>query len=144
MVEELRSAGWSDRRIQGIIRFQIKARIKQYYEDKKIPVKLGDLDIESLRKRDSKAEMVFYEMMIAAGIKFRFQYKIGPYRADYLIGDNLVVELDGPQHRKQNSVDHDLKRDKYLISRGYNVLRLDLDMVILDPKAAVEGIEEFV
>ena len=142
MAQELRAAGWSDRRIQGVIRFHLKAKIRQYYEDQKTPTQYTSEDLKALVKQDSKAEGIFFGALKQAGIDFKFQYKIGPYRADYLIGDNLVVELDGPQHQRKASIEHDQKRDAYMVNKGYNILRLNLDIVAMDPKAAIEGIKE--
>lgn len=142
MAVELRAAGWSDRRIQGTIRFHLKCKLKQYYEDKKSPSQLSAGDLKTLLTRDSKAEAIFYEKLRESGIVFQFQYKIGPYRADYLVGESLVVELDGPTHNSREAKEHDLKRDAYLVKRGFNVLRLNLDIVALNPQAAIEGIKE--
>jgi very-short-patch-repair endonuclease len=142
MAKELRAAGWSDRRLQGVIRFHLKAKLRQYYEDRKGLSQLTDIDLESLRNKDSKAEAVFYEILKGSDIKFQFQYKIGPYRADYLVGENLVVELDGPQHKRKENIEHDTRRDAYMVGKGYHILRLDLDLVAMDPQAAIQGIKE--
>ncbi len=54
-------------------------------------------------------------------MKFKRQVPIGPYIADFLCTEyKLIVEVDGGQHAE--SV-RDLKRDAYLKSEGYRVLR---------------------
>ena len=55
------------------------------------------------------------------GCKFGRQEPIGPYIADFACRERrLIVELDGSQHCES---EHDRKRDAYLISLGYRVLR---------------------
>jgi len=55
------------------------------------------------------------------GFKFVRQNPIGPYVVDFLCRDRkLVVEADGGQHA--DSV-HDQRRDAYLASAGYRILR---------------------
>jgi very-short-patch-repair endonuclease len=54
------------------------------------------------------------------GFKFKRQVLIGPFIADFVCLDKkLVVELDGPLH----DAAYDARRDTYLRSAGYNVLR---------------------
>jgi very-short-patch-repair endonuclease len=56
-----------------------------------------------------------------AGYKFVRQEPIGPYIADFVCREHLIiVELDGSQHAESL---HDAVRDTYLASIGYRVLR---------------------
>jgi very-short-patch-repair endonuclease len=56
------------------------------------------------------------------GHKFRRQQTIGPYIVDFVdVGTKLIVELDGGQHA--DAVDYDTKRDAWLVSEGFRVLR---------------------
>ena len=53
--------------------------------------------------------------------KFRRQVPIGRYVADFVCQERkVIIELDGAQH--EGSI-HDQKRDEWLKSVGYNVLR---------------------
>jgi very-short-patch-repair endonuclease len=55
------------------------------------------------------------------GFKFRDQQPIGPFIGDFVCQDRkLVVEANGSQHADS---DYDARRDAYLKSKGYNVLR---------------------
>ena len=57
-----------------------------------------------------------------AKYKFRRQYPIGPYIADFVcIKAGLIVEVDGGQHA--DAVAQDEQRSKELGKRGYRVLR---------------------
>ena len=56
------------------------------------------------------------------GCKFRRQHDIGPYIADFVCTEAmLVVELDGGQHAEQ--VLYDARRTAFLQAQGYRVLR---------------------
>jgi very-short-patch-repair endonuclease len=56
-----------------------------------------------------------------AGHKFVRQEPIGPYFADFLCRETkLVIEVDGGQH---NDSAHDLRRDAFLRSQGFEVVR---------------------
>jgi very-short-patch-repair endonuclease len=56
------------------------------------------------------------------GFKFRRQVAIGTYIADFVcFAQHLIVEVDGSQHEGST---HDEKRDAWLESQGFQVLRL--------------------
>lgn len=60
------------------------------------------------------------------GVAYQQQKKIGPYFADfYLPGRNAVVECDGyPWHSTESAKAHDSKRDTFMRSLGYSVIRI--------------------
>jgi very-short-patch-repair endonuclease len=56
-----------------------------------------------------------------AGFKFRRQLPIGPYFADFAcLSARLVVEVDGEFHEAES----DRRKDVYLLSRGFHVMRI--------------------
>ncbi len=58
------------------------------------------------------------------GIKFRRQFGIGPYIADFYSPRNkLVIEIDGGSHAHPNARTYDDERDAFMIGLGINVLR---------------------
>ena len=74
-----------------------------------------------------------------AGIRFRRQYAIGPYVADFLcFSHRLIIELDGPFH----DPDHDRKRDAWLRSKGFEVLRFPVSLIHGRPHLALQAIRE--
>ena len=77
------------------------------------------------RLSDSPYESLLRLILDAHGVPYRTQAVIGRYRVDFLIGDNLVVEVDGWE--KYEEVPHDVLRkqrvrDDWLAERGYKVL----------------------
>ncbi len=58
------------------------------------------------------------------GVHFRRQVALGPYYADFaILGTKLVVEVDGDTHHIGEGPEYDRRRDAYLASRGFPVLR---------------------
>ncbi len=56
------------------------------------------------------------------GLKFRRQYPVGPYIADFVcLSQNLIIELDGGQHADQLAYDEE--RTNYLEHFGFKMLR---------------------
>lgn len=88
---------------------------------------------------DSNAERRLYDLLNHSKIKFKFQYRIGPYRADFLVND-LVVELDGPHHEARK--DYDIRRDDFMRERGYRILRIPVMVLNIDPTLIISEIRE--
>jgi len=82
----------------------------------------------------SGLETLFVSRIRALGLRVRQQVQIGPDRVDALIGERLVVELDGAQFHDPHA---DRVRDARLVAAGYRVLRFDYWQVLLE-WAAVE------
>jgi len=56
------------------------------------------------------------------GFKFRRQYPIGPFFADFFCQEaELIVELDGSQHADRSTADQ--RRTEFLRDAGFSVLR---------------------
>ena len=70
-------------------------------------------------------------------LKFKRQAPIGPYIVDFVCLDHrLIVEVDGGQHAENAS---DRRRDSWLCSEGYRVLRFwnnDVTDVVLEQIAS--------
>jgi len=79
-----------------------------------------------LRSEQTNAERKFWWRVRGrgfAGYKFRRQYPIGPYIADFVcLEAMLVVELDGSQHAEQQ--EYDVVRDAFLKREGFRVMRI--------------------
>jgi very-short-patch-repair endonuclease len=77
----------------------------------------------------SGLESRFIFRMRRTGLRIRQQVQIGVDRVDIVIGDRLVVELDG---RGFHDHDADRARDARLSARGYRVLRFSYTQVMTD------------
>ncbi|MCI0430463.1 MAG: endonuclease domain-containing protein [Rhodospirillales bacterium] len=65
------------------------------------------------------------------------QLPVGPYIADFACRRaRLVIELDGGQH----GAEYDKRRDDYLVSRGYHVLRFWNPEVLANTDGILEAI----
>ncbi|MDD4890754.1 MAG: DUF559 domain-containing protein [Phycisphaerae bacterium] len=78
-----------------------------------------------LRSDATEAEGILWQCLRAhrlGGLKFRRQHPVGPYIADFLcLQAMLIVELDGISH--EGRVEYDAQRQGKLESLGYEVLR---------------------
>ena len=117
-----------------------ESKINKYYNRIKEPQRLNTVlpgVVTPLRDQgDSNAEVVFYHLLKENDFSFEFQYKIGQYRVDYLISENLIIELDGPLHNKRK----DEIKDKYLKKMGYRIIRIPIFILALAPEAVIDEI----
>jgi very-short-patch-repair endonuclease len=96
---------------------------------------------KAMRREPTQAEARFWHYAKNRGIgglKFRRQVPVGPYVADFLCAERmLIVEIDGGQHADNA---HDDVRDAYLAAEGYVVLRFWNSDVLADMVAVGETI----
>jgi very-short-patch-repair endonuclease len=60
-----------------------------------------------------------------AGLRFRRQVPIGPSIADFACHSaRLVIEVDGGQHAEAAQAARDARRDAFITSQGYRVMRV--------------------
>ena len=97
-----------------------------------------------LRKRPTDAEQALWNRLRnrqLEGFKFRRQHPIGRYIVDFVNLENcLVVELDGGQHAFRT--DQDAKRDHWLWTEGYRVIRFWNAEVLENLAGVLEAIRE--
>ena len=87
---------------------------------------------QALRKSMTKEEAhLWYQFLCRYPLRFRRQYVIGNYIADfYCHKAKLVVELDGSQHCTPEEIAYDNQRTAFLESLGLQVLRFsNLDVM---------------
>jgi len=84
-----------------------------------------------MRTEPVSAEALFWSEVRnrkLGGFKFKRQYLIGPYIADFVcLERRLVIELDGKTHDGREG--YDLARDRYFRDRGFDVYRVKNDEV---------------
>ena len=67
------------------------------------------------------------------GQKFRREYPIPPYTADFCcVALKLVIEIDGTHHLNEQGKQRDNERDRFLATQGYRVLRIPGFQVVRD------------
>ncbi|NSL50400.1 endonuclease domain-containing protein [Calidifontibacillus erzurumensis] len=77
-----------------------------------------------LKKTESPIERKLYRALYLNGYNVITQYRIGPYRADlYLPAYQLVIECDGKQWHGPDRKRCHRKRDNFMQSRSYQVIR---------------------
>lgn len=64
-------------------------------------------------------------------IIFEFQYALGKYRFDCIVGKTLI-EFDEPHHLSKRSIASDLIKEGYANSMGYSVVKVDVFTDIID------------
>ena len=105
-------------------------------EDKSRPL------ARKLRASMTSAEVILWKRLREAnrhGYHFRRQHPVGPFVADFAhIKGNLIVEVDGATHGDADEIARDGRRDAYLRSRGWRVLRVSNVDILADLDAVVE------
>ena len=93
----------------------------------------------SLRRRSTRAEWVLWLALRdrrLGGLKFARQQPLGPYYADFVCREQrLIIEVDGGQHADSAS---DRRRDAYLKTLGYRVVRVWNNEVLGNPEGALQ------
>jgi very-short-patch-repair endonuclease len=82
-----------------------------------------------LRRYPTVSEQILWNHLRArqmVGLKFRRQHPIGPFIVDFVcLSRKIVIEVDGVVHEQQRA--YDKKRDDWLQSQGFTVIRITND-----------------
>jgi very-short-patch-repair endonuclease len=104
------------------------------------------LRAKTLRHELTDAERIIWNNIRAHrlnGAGFRRQTPIGPYIVDFVChAANLVIEIDGGQHFEPAHEKRDARRDAFLASKGYRVLRFNNHDVMKNRQGVLETIAE--
>lgn len=105
-----------------------------------------------LRKKQSNAETLLWSTLRGRqlGAKFRRQHVIGRFIVDFVcLEKRLIIELDGEQHDGQQA-HSDLKRQAWLESESYVVLRYwtrdffhNFDEIVEQIRETLESLPKF-
>lgn len=97
-----------------------------------------------LRRNTNDAEQKLWSCLrgrLLGGYKFRRQYPIGKYIADFAcIPARLVIEVDGDTHGTDESEARDAKRTDDINKFGYRVIRFSNDDVYHEIDGVLEAI----
>lgn len=98
-----------------------------------------------LRARQTKAESLLWYVLRGrrlCGLKFRRQFPIGPFIADFAcIETKLVVEIDGGYH--DYVYEDDDSRQQKIEAAGWNVIRFSNEDVLDDVEAVGIAIAKY-
>ncbi len=101
---------------------------------------------KQLRQTMTRAETLLWRYIKANridGLGFRRQMPLGHYVLDFVcLSAKLVIELDGETHDFASRQTADKKRDAFLASEGFRVLRFTNDEVLSKLAGVVEVIRE--
>ena len=95
--------------------------------------------------QSSDAEKKLWNFLIRKqvdGLRFRRQFPVGPYFADFIcLPARLVIEVDGSQHGLAAQMAHDARRTSWLDRNGFRVIRFPADLVMTDVNSILVSIE---
>jgi very-short-patch-repair endonuclease len=97
-----------------------------------------------MRREPTAAEQALWRTLRAHRLDelgFRRQAPLGGYIADFVCHEaKLVVEVDGETHSTDRELRHDLRRDAWFASRGYQTMRIWNDDLRRDLASVVDAI----
>ena len=96
-----------------------------------------------LRRAMTPPEVALWQHLRGSpsGIRFRRQYAVGPYVADfYCPAAKLVIEVDGAIHDGEATQAKDKARDAWLRSEGFEVIRITGGNVLKDSAVVADAI----
>lgn len=71
------------------------------------------------------------------------QVQIPPYRTDFMMGERLIIEVDGAAyHSSPEAIASDAERDRFLVGQGFAVLRIPAKVVLNDPSETVRRVRK--
>jgi very-short-patch-repair endonuclease len=98
-----------------------------------------------LRSTMTRPEWTLWQMLRRSqtGLRFRREHPIGSYVLDfYCPSARVCVEVDGPAHLEPEQIEHDARRDAWLLAQGVTVLRFTADDVDNRPAAVLARIQQ--
>jgi very-short-patch-repair endonuclease len=101
---------------------------------------------QRLRASNSRAEVFMWERLQRRqllGLKFRRQYGVGKYVADfYCPAIRLVIEVDDSTHYLPGRPEYDKSRDEFMTRLNIKTIRVSSNEVLSNPDRVIEWLEE--
>jgi len=88
----------------------------------------------------SEQERVLARELRRLGVPFRQQVQIAGYVADFLVGERIVVEVEGTQHYR--NPEREVQRLKKIEEQGYEVHRVSSYDVMIKPATIAKYVKE--
>jgi len=99
---------------------KVGGELRPYLKSRSIPKRVG--------ATISRQEKILASELRRLGVPFRQRVPVAGYLADFLVGDKIVVEVEGLQHYLDR--EKEIRRLKRIEERGYEVHRISSDEVI--------------
>jgi len=99
------------------------------------------------KKYQTEAEQLLWNYLSHNnwGLRFRRQYIIGTYIADFLcLKSNTIIEVDGGYHSQYNQQVKDIIRTTNLEKMGFHVIRFSNERIYAELPAVLDEIFDFV
>jgi len=100
-----------------------------------------------LRSNSTKAEIILWQKIKnkQLGVKFRRQYGIGNYIADFCcIEKKFIIEIDGGYHNESEQIFYDEDRGKGISELGYKIIRFKNNEVENNIDQVLERLKKFI
>ena len=111
---------------------ELRRRLKSFLRSRRVPKRVG--------ATISVQEKMLARELRRLGVPFRQQVPIAGYLVDFLVGEKVVVEVEGLQHYL--NPEKEVRRLKKIEERGYEVHRVDSNDVSKNPAAIAEYVRE--
>jgi very-short-patch-repair endonuclease len=100
---------------------------------------------KTLREKSTSAEVALWNLLKnkqLEGRKFRRQYSLGKYIADFCCpAEKLIIELDGQVHGDNAQIEKDIIRDQVIENFGFVILRFENRLVFEVPESVLSEIK---
>jgi very-short-patch-repair endonuclease len=100
---------------------------------------------KTLREKSTSAEVALWNLLKnkqLEGRKFRRQYSLGKYIADFCCpAEKLIIELDGQVHVDNAQIEKDIIRDQNIENLGFVILRFENRLVFEVPESVLTEIK---
>jgi very-short-patch-repair endonuclease len=101
---------------------------------------------KTLREKSTSAEVALWNLLKhkqLEGRKFRRQYSVGKYIADFCCtAEKLIIELDGQVHGDSAQIERDIIRDKDIEHHGFVIIRFENKLVFEVPEFVLSEIKK--
>ncbi len=133
--------GKTFRTVRNVLRHSMKCkvdsddlarRLSRLIKSKHLPARMG--------LAASAQEKMLARELRRLGVPYRRQVRIAGYFVDFLVGERIVVEVEGLQHYLDP--ERELRRLKEIESCGYEVHRVSSHEVAKNPAAIAEYVRE--
>lgn len=129
-MREIVSARTKEAMVEVLARPEFRANLSvamaKAWNDPEYQRKVLDGRIAKLKSAHTSIEVAIAALLDVLGIEYQTQVRMGRYVVDFYIpSKNLVIECDGDYwHSTERAKVTDARKDAYLLSKGYTILRL--------------------